>query len=423
MACPFMAVMGCWQAKAILLFCLVMLSAPCGGVKSAHFPLAQTRRAAAPAAFASPAPAAVPALGRRAARRAPLAATPAVRCSGRPPDRGRSALVSACASTPPAAEGDVLVLGAGWVGSRLALRLHESGLGVRVTNRPGTAVGAKEPYFQGVELPEVVRRHEFDVTVPESWAGLPDPASLRAVVITFPMQLASVEPFWEAFLRRVPSVVAFSSTSVYQVDVPGQTVDEGTQIKATPRAMAEAYMQERGAAVLTISGIFGEPRGPRGVCTCLAFYSSGGGGLNGAKSVNMVHVCDIIEATERCAPPAPSPARRPPPGLPGPTPLETDAARAHHLRSCIVNPRPGLRVNVGGTHFYLRELIAHCDHPTAPEAPDTDLSSKRISSECLCSEVIPGFSFIGPFDGRELDEPQPANGAAKEGALASSENK
>ena len=119
------------------------------------------------------------------------------------------------------------------------------------------------------------------------------------------------------------------------------------------------------------------------------------------------------------------PPPRPPPVRPQyPTPLETDAARARALRSCIVNPRPGLRVNVGGTHFYLRELIAHCDHPTAPEAPDTDLSSKRISSECLCSEVIPGFSFIGPFDGRELEEPQPApaNGA-KEGALASSENK
>ena len=119
--------------------------------------------------------------------------------------------------------------------------------------------------------------------------------------------------------------------------------------------------------------------------------------------------------------PRPTPPARP--DVPGPTPLETDAARAHHLRSCIVNPRPGLRVNVGGTHFYLRELIAHCDHPTAPEAPDTDLSSKRISSERLCAEVIPGFSFIGPFDGRELEEPQPANGAAKEGALASSENK
>ena len=161
------------------------------------------------------------------------------------------------------------------------------------------------------------------MTVPESWAGLPDPASLRAVVITFPMQLASVEPFWEAFLRRVPSVVAFSSTSVYQVDVPGQTVDEGTQIKATPRApMAEAYMQERGATVLTISGIFGEPRGPRGVCTCLAFYSSGGGGLNGAKSVNMVHVRDIIEATEpvRAARTLPAPTR--PARLPAP-----DAAR------------------------------------------------------------------------------------------------
>ena len=219
---------------------------------------------------------------------------------------------------PPAAEGDVLVLGAGWVGSRLALRLHESGLGVRVTNRPGTAVGAKEPYFQGVELPEAVRRHEFDVTVPESWAGLPDPASLRAVVITFPMQLASVEPFWEAFLRRVPSVVAFSSTSVYQVDVPGQTVDEGTQIKATPRAMAEAYMQERGAAVLTISGIFGEPRG-RG---CAPAWRSTRARRRPARAAGN-HVRDIIEATERCAPPAPSPALTPP-VRPAPIP---DAAR------------------------------------------------------------------------------------------------
>ena len=334
MACPFMAFILSPWAKLLLIFCVATLTAPCAASYTSSVSYTLRVHAARAAPLDAQIFAAAPALGRRAARRslatmtAASGATPAVRCSGRPPDRGRRALVTA-STPPPAAEGDVLVLGAGWVGSRLALRLHESGLGVRVTNRPGTAVGAKEPYFQGVELPEVVRRHEFDVTVPESWAGLPDPASLRAVVITFPMQLASVEPFWEAFLRRVPSVVAFSSTSVYQVDVPGQTVDEGTQIKATPRAMAEAYMQERGAAVLTISGIFGEPRGPRGVCTCLAFYSSGGGGLNGAKSVNMVHVRDIIEATERCAPPAPSPALTPPgPTSPRPTPLETDAARA-----------------------------------------------------------------------------------------------
>ena len=138
----------------------------------------------------------------------------------------------------------------------------------------------------------------------------------------------------------------------------------------------------------------------------------------------MVHVRDIIEATERCAPPAPSPdAPRPtpPPAAPARRRSRLTLARAPPSQ-LHRQPAAGLRVNVGGTHFYLRELIAHCDHPTAPEAPDTDLSSKRISSERLCAEVIPGFSFIGPFDGRELDEPQaqPANGVV-EGALASSE--
>lgn len=49
--------------------------------------------------------------------------------------------------------------------------------------------------------------------------------------------------------------------------------------------------------MLTISGIFGEPRGARGVCTCLAAYASSGGALNGQKAVNMVHVDDIIMAT------------------------------------------------------------------------------------------------------------------------------
>ena len=104
----------------------------------------------------------------------------APRCAAWCREEGDAAGIRNCTLLlSPAAEGDVLVLGAGWVGSRLALRLHESGLGVRVTNRPGTAVGAKEPYFQGVELPEVVRRHEFDVTVPE---GVPEGGQFLAKV-------------------------------------------------------------------------------------------------------------------------------------------------------------------------------------------------------------------------------------------------
>ena len=44
------------------------------------------------------------------------------------------------------------------------------------------------------------------------------------------------------------------STSVYQIDVPGQRVDEATALCASPRARAETYLQQRGATVLTLSG-------------------------------------------------------------------------------------------------------------------------------------------------------------------------
>ena len=46
----------------------------------------------------------------------------------------------------------VLILGAGWVGSRLAQSLENDGIPVIVTNRPGTDAQAKPPYFRPVEL-------------------------------------------------------------------------------------------------------------------------------------------------------------------------------------------------------------------------------------------------------------------------------
>ena len=49
--------------------------------------------------------------------------------------------------------GQIAVLGAGWVGSRLAARLVHEGEHVCVTNRPSTAAKPKNSYFQPVELP------------------------------------------------------------------------------------------------------------------------------------------------------------------------------------------------------------------------------------------------------------------------------
>lgn len=262
-------------------------------------------------------------------------------------------------------DGDVVVLGAGWVGSRLVQQLEDEGFTVHATNRHGEG-GEKPAYFRPVDLSDTVQRHVFDITKPETWDSLPPPETVRTAVLTFPLQPSTIEPFWEAWLSRVPSVVAYSSTSVYQVDVPEQLVDEETPLRDSPRALAEAWLQERGATVLTIAGIFGTPQGPRGVCSCLSAYYCAGGILNGGKKVNMVHSDDILAASAACVR-APSRWR-------------------------------GERINVAGETFLLRDLVSHCNHPPVPESPTPDATSKVVLSERLLHEVLPkGYTFAPPI--------------------------
>lgn len=260
-------------------------------------------------------------------------------------------------------DGPVLILGAGWVGSRVAESLLQDDVDIVVTHRPGTLENEKPLYFRPVELPiPPVKRVDFDLADPETWKQLPPAEELSAVIITFPMD----EPaeFWDAYLSSVGNVLCYSSTSVYQVDTPGQEVDEDTPLRPSPRALGESFLMDRGATVLTISGIFGEARTPRAICTCLSTYTSAGGALNGAKRVNMVHVDDIVAATV----------------------------------ACMQTPQPSRRINVAGHHFRLEELISHCKHPEVPCGPDTDLSSKLVKSDVLLREVMPeGFDFMPPM--------------------------
>lgn len=291
------------------------------------------------------------------------------------PRSGTASMHTEWAGTPPKDHGGVLVLGAGWVGSRLARKLSDAGLEVHATNRPSTDPMAKDEYFRPVALSGTVQRHSFDLADPATWSSLPPPRELRAVVITFPVALPAVEVFWDEYLRHVPNVLVYSSTSVYQIDRPDQLVDEHTALKPSPRALAENFLQERGATVLTIAGIFGEPRGPRGVCSCLSAYLGSGGVPNGRKRVNMVHEEDIVSATCSCL----------------------HAAGAHR----------GSRINVAGENFELRELVAHCSHTAVDEgcAVFNDLSSKTVSSDFLLDEIMPAdFAFVPPLGERRHEQ-------------------
>jgi len=289
----------------------------------------------------------------------------------RAPSAERARSITCCAPGEDSPQ-PVLVLGAGWVGSRVAQSLLDDGMPAVVTNRPGTDVSSKPPYFRPIELPAPpcspsACRREFDLNDKSTWANLPAASEVAAAIVTFPM--VTPEPFWDAYLGDVAAagkpVLCYSTTSVYRVDVPGQTVDEATPLRETPRASGEGFVQERGATVLTISGIFGDQRTPRAICTCLSTYTSSGGALNGNKRVNMVHVDDIVAAS----------------------------------RACLKSPQPGRRINVAGHHFALSQLISHCKHPPVPETPDMDLSSKCVSSDILLSELMPaGYDFVQPIN-------------------------
>ena len=84
--------------------------------------------------------------------------------------------------------------------------------------------------------------------------------------------------------------------------------------------------------------------------------------------------------------------------------VHVDDIIAASLR-CLETPRPKERFNVAGHHFLLSQLISHCKHPSIPDGPDTDLSSKCVCSERLLHHVMPdGFDFVQPMEGVELGD-------------------
>lgn len=262
------------------------------------------------------------------------------------------------------ADGAVIVLGAGWLGSSLAQRLHDDGVDVHVTHRPGSQPALKPPYFRPIPLSDEIPCHSFHLAKPETWPELPPPESMRAAVLTFPLNLEHLEPFHAAWLSRVPVVLAYSSTSVYQVSYPEEWVSEETPLKASGRVVAESWLQERGGTLLTLSGLYGAPSGPRSVCACLGSYAQSGGTLNGVKHINMVHTKDVVEITMRC----------------------------------LASPRPNRRFNVGGRGFRLRDLISHCKYPVEPQNAAVDVSSKYVSSQRALEEMLPeSFEFDLPI--------------------------
>lgn len=239
--------------------------------------------------------------------------------------------------------GPLLILGAGYVGRSLQAA-HADAV---ATHRPGTPLGPRE-------LP-------FDLTQPASWLGLPTAGA--DVVWTFPARpIDQVEAFYYAKLAACRTLIVLGSTSAYRVTTPDELVTEETALDLTqPRVQGEEWLRARGATILQLAGIFGPGRRP------LTWLQKG---LikNGRKTVNLIHVDDIVAAVEAC--------RR--------------------------TPQPGERINVSNGHAPAwRALVAHYratgELPADFSLPEADpgLENKRVANEKLRS-LLPGHIFLTP---------------------------
>ncbi|KAJ1636555.1 hypothetical protein T492DRAFT_958645 [Pavlovales sp. CCMP2436] len=273
----------------------------------------------------------------------------------------------------------VVILGGGWVGSRVANHLADDGADVTVTSRDRADAAAKQAYYQPAELSEQVARQRFELECRESWSNLPPIDNTCDVIVTFPFADAKAAvDFYGSYLSRARSVLVCSSTSVYEVQLPNQRVTEETPLRSdTARGHAEEELRLRGATLLSLGGIFGDvseqallpfDAAQRTVCSCLAMHTAPGRPKTSAgKLINLVHIDDIVAA----------------------------------MSACLRVPQPGSRINLVSCTLALRELALECGLAGSAsidyELP-TDVSSKLICNAKLAQLLPPGHRFRSPME-------------------------
>ncbi|HEX2054979.1 MAG TPA: hypothetical protein VHF07_00705 [Nitrospiraceae bacterium] len=190
----------------------------------------------------------------------------------------------------------LLILGAGYAGSRIYTAATERGARVWATSRHPDRT-----------LPQVHAddRILFDLACPDTWDALPPECD---VVWCFPAQpLHLVQEFIKARHHAIRRLLVLGSTSAYRdsgsdAGFPPPWLDESAPIDTNkPRVQGEEYLRRHwGAIVLRVAGIYGPGRNPLDWIRQHRVASS-------PRYVNLVHVEDLAAiCLEVC--------RRSPPG-------------------------------------------------------------------------------------------------------------
>ena len=164
---------------------------------------------------------------------------------------------------------DFLILGNGYCGSRLAKNCS-----ALVTSR--TPKNDKEIYFE--------------INDKKSWNNL---IKAKIVVWTFACKGEKVEEeFFNYLIENISNkIIIYSTSSIFVHNQDKQVINELTAInKQNPRACSEEHLRSKGAAILTLCGIFGPGRNPKN-------WLMKGLIKDPDKDVNLIHVDDIVELT------------------------------------------------------------------------------------------------------------------------------
>jgi len=171
----------------------------------------------------------------------------------------------------------VVVLGAGKIGSLLLSRLGDMAVG---TKRNLSSTKKKK------------QLRAFDICCPGSWKQLPP--NPKAVVITFDLSctpIVMVEELWEDYLSGVSLVIIYGTLASHPLvsDPNGKTSDMKEFLRIRDRRDAEGLLNSKGAVVLHLAQVW-SPGFVTKVLPTIKDKNS---------NVHLVHEQDVVTITER----------------------------------------------------------------------------------------------------------------------------
>ena len=191
----------------------------------------------------------------------------------------------------------VLVLGCGWVGSRLCLR-----------NDPSRFIATTRSVEKLSELTAVgVNAVQFDLLKEETWSNLPPKSDIEATVITFELlgtRLPQLNRLWDTHLATDRPLICLGTSSCFQSGGYHSIVDETAPLTLTERVKGEEWILAKGATVLHLSsihddqvngGLAGDLMKVCGPSRSMKSFISKGYIKNGLRLLNCIHINDICK--------------------------------------------------------------------------------------------------------------------------------